>query len=91
MFSTRYMEFDVDGGHMMLFSSETNERYSNDEACFTKKEKKDLVVATVFMSGWWAQPVKDADGNVTGTRLLYMSQIDAGGNIPTFVQNAKGP
>ena len=83
MFSTRYMEFDVDGGHMMLFSADGNQRFIED--CLTAKEKKDLVVAHVFMSGWWVKPVKDAEGNVTATEMLYMSQIDAGGNIPTFV------
>ena len=57
----------------------------DDPNCFSAKEKKDLVVADVLMSGWWVKPVKDGDGNVTGTEMLYMSQINAGGNIPTFV------
>ena len=91
MFSTRYMELDLDGGHMMLFCSDTNERYMNDEAIFSAKEKKKLVVATVFCSGWWVKPVKDESGAVVGTHILYYSAIEAGGNIPTFVQNTQGP
>ena len=90
MFSTRYLESE-DGGHMMLFCSAGNERYAADEAIFTAKEKKKLVVATVFCSGWWVKPVKNAEGAVTGTNMLYYSCIEAGGNIPTFVQNSQGP
>lgn len=85
MFSTRYLELDVDGGHMMLFCADGNERYTNDEGIFTAQEKKKLVLAHVHLSGWWVKPVKDEAGNVVATHMLYFSQINAGGNIPTFV------
>ena len=32
MFSTRYLEFDVDGAHMMLFSGDGNQRFIDDES-----------------------------------------------------------
>eukprot|EP00354_Favella_ehrenbergii_P001977 CAMPEP_0170468572 /NCGR_PEP_ID=MMETSP0123-20130129/11700_1 /TAXON_ID=182087 /ORGANISM="Favella ehrenbergii, Strain Fehren 1" /LENGTH=165 /DNA_ID=CAMNT_0010735171 /DNA_START=110 /DNA_END=607 /DNA_ORIENTATION=- len=73
MFSTRYLELEVDGGHMMLFSADGNQRYIDDVNIFTAKEKKDLVIAHNFMSGWWVKPVKDGEGNVTGTHMLYLS------------------
>ena len=91
MFSTRYLELDVDGGHIMLFCSDGNERYMNDEAIFPAKEKKKLVVAAVHLSGWWVKPVKNDQNEIIGTHMLYYSAIDAGGNIPTFVQNSQGP
>ena len=73
MFSTRYLEFDVDGGHMMLFSGDANQRYIDDTNIFSAKERKDLVIAHVYMSGWWVKPVKDGDGNTVGTNMLYLS------------------
>ena len=90
MFSTRYIEFDVDGGHMMLFSGDGNQRYINDPEKYTEREKKKLVLAHCFLSGWWVKPVVE-DGNVVATEMLYYSAIEAGGNIPTFVQNSQGP
>ena len=91
MFSTRYLELDQDGGHMMLFCTDGNQQYMEDENIFTAKEKKNLVVATVHCSGWWVKPAKNDAGETIGTHMLYFSQIDAGGNIPTFVQNSQGP
>ena len=88
MFSTRYLEMDVDGGHMMIFCSAGNDAMADDLAILDAKEKKKLVVATVHLSGWWVTPIKDESGAVTGTSMKYCSQIDAGGNIPTFVQNS---
>ena len=91
MFSTRYLELDLDGGHMILFSGAGNDQYLNDPACYTAKEKADYVLATLHLTGWWAKPVKNEAGSVIGTHLLYFSQVDAGGSIPTFVQNSQGP
>ena len=91
MFSTRYLELDVDGGHMMLFCSDGNERYMNDEAIFSAKERKKLVVAYGHLSGWWVKPIKNERDEIIGTHMLYYSAFDAGGNIPTFVQNSQGP
>ena len=91
MFSTRYLELNQDGGHMALFAAAGNERYINDPAIFTEKERKDLVLAVAHLTGWWVKPVKDESGTVTGSHMLYFSQVDAGGNIPTFVQNSQGP
>ena len=75
----------------MLFSGDGNQRYIDDQNIFTAKERKDLVIAHSYCSGWWVQPVKDAEGNTIASKMLYLSQLDAGGNIPTFVQNSKGP
>ena len=91
MFSTRYMEFSDEIGHMMLFCSSGNEEIMADPTKFLEKEKKKLVVATVFCSGWWVKPIKDESGAVVATEMLYFSQIDAGGMIPVFVQNSQGP
>ena len=85
MFSTRYLELNQDGGHMMLFCGKGNERYTDDTNIYTEKERKKLVLAMVHCSGWWVKPVKNDAGEVVGTHMLYFSQIDAGGNIPTFV------
>ena len=71
MFSTRYLEFDVDGGHMMLFCSDGNSDMPNQ--FLDAKEKKKLVVATVYLSGWWVKPVKDESGAVIGTHMQYFS------------------
>ena len=91
MFSTRYLEMDIDDGHMMLFSGAGNKHFENDEAIFTAEEKGKLVVATIHMSGFWVKPAKNAAGEVIGAHLLYYNAIDLGGLIPTFVQNSKGP
>ena len=45
----------------------------------------------MHLSGFWVKPAKDAAGEIIGTHLLYYSAVDAGGNIPTFIQNSKGP
>ena len=37
------------------------------------------------------KPAKNEAGEVIGTHMLYFSAIDAGGSIPTFVQNSQGP
>lgn len=73
MFSTRYLELDVDGGHMMLFCSDGNNAMADNPEILTPKEKKKLVVATVFLSGWWVKPVKDESGAVIGTLMQYFS------------------
>ena len=92
MFSTRYLEMNnEDGSHMMLFCSDGNDAMAANPEILTPKEAKKLVVATVYLSGWWVKPVKDEAGTITGTSMQYFSQIQAGGNIPTFVQNSQGP
>ena len=73
MFSTRYLEMDLDGGHMMLFCSAGNDAMVDNLEIMTAKEKKKLVVATVFLSGWWVTPIKDESGAVTGTNMKYFS------------------
>ena len=86
MFSTRYLEMDVDGGHMMLFSGAGNKHFEDDEAFFTPKEKKGgLVLATVHLSGFWVKPAKNEAGEVIGTHLLYYSALNSGGHIPIFM------
>ena len=68
MFSTRYLEMNnEDGSHMMLFCSDGNAEMANNPAILTPQEKKKLVVATVYLSGWWVKPVKDESGAVVGT------------------------
>lgn len=58
---------------MMLFSGDANQRYIDDTNNLSAKERKDLVIAHVYMSGWWVKPVKDGDGNTIGTNMLYLS------------------
>ena len=76
---------------MMLFCDDGNEAIKADEAAYSAQEKSDLVLGHIFMSGFWVQPIKDDSGAVVSSRMLYCAMAEAGGNIPTFVQSAKGP
>ena len=49
------------------------------------------MLATLFFSAWEVKPVKDADGKVIGTHAYYAYKAEAGGSIPTFLQNYQGP
>ena len=92
LFDTRYCELNQDGCHMMLLSSSGNEHLISDKAIFSDKDRKDNALAFSHLIGCWVKPVKDENsGDVIGTHLLYFSQVQAGGNIPTFVQNKLGP
>lgn len=91
MFPTRYLDFNEEEGHMMLFSSTGNEHIMADPAIYLEKERKKMVLATVFFSGWWMKPIKDESGADVATELLYFSQVDNGGTIPVFIQNSVFP
>ena len=73
MFSTRYLEMDMDGGHMILFCSDGNDALASNPEMMTAREIRKLVVATVYLSGWWVTPIKDESGAVTGTNMKYFS------------------
>lgn len=53
--------------------------------------QKKYVLASVFVSSWWIKPIKNEAGEVIGTNMQYLNSSNAGGNIPEFLQNKKGP
>ena len=75
----------------MLLSSEGNESIIADPNIHTEYDKKNYVLAHNYLSGTWTQPVKDESGAVIGSKILYYSKGEAGGAIPTWVQNREGP
>ena len=91
-FTTLYLELDQeDGSQLMTFCDDGNDSIRADENAFTAKERKDLTLAHIYLSGFWAQPVKDESGAVVSSRILYCNMMEVGGNVPTFVQSSKGP
>lgn len=51
----------------------------------------DCCLATLFIAGWHFEPVLNSCDEISGTRITYLVQADAGGNIPQTLTNAKGP
>ena len=84
------MEYDIDGAHMMLTSSDGNQQYLDDPNIYTEDDKKKLVLAHMYASGCIVRPVIE-DGNIVATNLIFMQQVDVGGSLPTWVQNMEGP
>ena len=71
-------------------SSKWNEEYvakyfTDNKAC------KGLVLSTLFLSAWHVSPIKDGEGNITGTHVYYLYSADANGSIPQMIQNKTGP
>ena len=90
MINCHYLWLDHEGGEQIcLFSCTGNEDLK--EKHFSAKDKKNFVLATQFVGGWIISPVKDEQGNVTGSNLKYLNSSDAGGNIPQFIQKHEGP
>ena len=73
----------------MLFSCQGNDEQK--AKYFTAQDKKNFVLATQYVGGWIASPLKDDQGNVTATNLKYVNSSDAAGNIPKFIQKSEGP
>ena len=69
---TKYMDLDIDGSHMMLTSSDGNQRYLDDPNIYTQKDKDKLVLAYMYQSGFWVKPLKDAEGNTVATNIIIM-------------------
>ena len=90
LFITKYVEFDIDGAHLMLTSSDGNQQYLDDPNIYTEDDKKKLVLAHMYANGCLARPVIE-DGNIVATNLIFMQQVDVGGSLPTWVQNMEGP
>ena len=84
VFITRYLELDVDGTHMMLTSSDGNQRYLDDPEIYTQEDKDNLVLAHMYANGCIVRPVIE-DGNIVATNMILMQQVDAGGSLPYFV------
>lgn len=74
-----------------MLSGDGNEQYTDDQTIFTPQERKKLALGHVHISGIWVKPVKNEAGVVTGTHFLFFNMFEAGGNVPTFVQNKLGP
>ena len=91
MFSTRFMWFSEEEGHMLLFCSDQNEDVMADETKFTAQERKKMVVAICYCTGWWVKPIKDESGAVVATEMLFLNNTQAGGMIPQWVQNSLAP
>jgi hypothetical protein len=71
-------------------SSKWNDKFI--EKHFTQnKDCAKLVLATLFISVWKLQSVKDTSGKVIGTKVTYVYNATAGGSIPTFLQNKVAP
>ena len=84
-FAARYVRYDREPGEILFLMSERGA-----ESRITTVDK-DLVKAQLFIAGWQFIPVEDACGEVIGTKIFYLQSADAGGNIPSFVQNMAGP
>merc|ERR1712083_457776 len=90
LINTFYPFFDrEDGSQIFFFSCNGNDELK--EKHFTKKDKKNFVLALQFVGGWIISPIKDEAGNVTGSNLKYLNSSDAKGNIPQFIQKSEGP
>jgi hypothetical protein len=63
---------------MLLMSTKGYE----SKIIFTEEDQKDFALATCFVAGWEFLPVLDSEGNLIGTQIFYVSNADAGGNIP---------
>ena len=87
MFAARYPCIDYEQNHhVLLVSGKGAESRIN----FTEQDAADFALATCHVAGWSFQPVYEAE-NLVGTRIFYVSAADAGGNVPTSIQNMIGP
>lgn len=84
-FNARYVRYDRQPGEILFMLSE-----KGAESRITTIDKN-LVKAQLFVAGWQFIPVEDSCGEVIGTKIFYLQSADAGGNIPSFVQNMAGP
>jgi len=91
MFTCKYEDFDKGNGqHCLYMSSKLNEPFVEKYFANTK-DAKDKVLATLFISAWQIDPIKDAQGNVVGSHAFYVYHADSGGSIPSMLSNSKGP
>lgn len=68
-----------------------SERGGESRVSLTEEEKKNSVIAKLFIAGWHFTPVEDSCGDIVGTKIVYLQSADAGGNIPSAVANKAGP
>lgn len=68
-----------------------SERGAESRAALTEEEQNNLCLARLFIAGWHFAPVKSSDGQIKGTKICYLQSADAGGNIPSALQNKAGP
>ena len=87
MFSGRYPTIDFKPNEHVFVMSE---RGAESRINFTQAHEKDHVLAKLSVAGWHFSPISQNDKCV-GTRIFYLACADAGGNIPSSVQNIAGP
>ena len=56
-----------------------------------RKAQQNFVLASQNLGGWLLKPIKDADGNVTGTHMMFANAASVGGIIPDAVTNSQVP
>ena len=92
MVTCKYEDFDKEEGtHSVYMSSRWNDVFKEKYFDSDKKLSKKNVLATLYISAWEVSPIKDEDGNIVGSHCFYAYHADAGGMIPTFLQNRQGP
>lgn len=84
-FNARYVRYDREPGEILFMLSERGAESR------VHTVDKNLVLARCFVAGWQFIPVLDSTGEEVGTKIFYMQSADAGGSIPSFVQNMAGP
>ena len=90
MIVTLYPATDLaDGEQQCWFSCVGNEAMK--EKHFTEDDAKNFVLASQNIGGWLLKPIKDADGNVTGTHMMFANAASVGGIIPDAVTNSQVP
>lgn len=87
VFAARYPCLDYKPNeHVFVMSEKGAESRIN----FTEQDAKDYALGKVFVAGWSFQPVHEGE-KLIGTRIFYLACADAGGNIPSSMQNLAGP
>ena len=88
--SARYPIKNFNNGGNMFILSERGAQ-STIKKNFTEEEAKEYVLARLTIAGWRFIQVRSPEGNIVGTRVLYLICADAGGSIPKTIQDMVGP
>lgn len=83
-FSARYPSVNYKKDEHLFILSERGAE-SVIEKNFTEEDKKTFCLAKLFVAGWHFAPVHSAEGELVGTRILYLISADAGGAIPQSI------
>ena len=87
IFAARYPCIHHEPDHHVLLIAEKG---SETRAKFTEKDAAEFALARCHIAGWSFKPVYEGE-TLVGTRIIYVTCADAGGNVPTSVQNMVGP